>query len=148
METEYFLESIRNNITGYILKPIDFEQLIETLYKTAEMVNVRKENEAYKTKLQEMVEEKTVALERSYEKMHEFLTIDKVTKLQNATMLYHYLDNFFILIFRLKVYLPLLTNVSFPVLKIEPMDWPTLWGDSGNVYGEDKSKEDMCIFEY
>lgn len=91
-ETEYFLESIRNNITGYILKPIDFEQLIDTLYKTAEMVNVRKENEVYKTKLQEMVEEKTVALERSYEKMHEFLTIDKVTKLQNATMLYHYLD--------------------------------------------------------
>jgi EAL domain-containing protein (putative c-di-GMP-specific phosphodiesterase class I)/PleD family two-component response regulator len=91
-ETEFFLESIRNNVLGYILKPIDFEQLIETLYKACSTVQLRIDNESYKTKLQEMVEEKTVELKQSYEKMHEFLTIDKTTKLHNATMLYHFID--------------------------------------------------------
>lgn len=91
-ETEFFLESIRNNVLGYILKPVDFEQLIETLYKTCTTVHLRLENESYKNKLQELVEEKTVELKQSYEKMHEFLTIDKTTKLNNATMLYHFLD--------------------------------------------------------
>ena len=91
-ETEFFLESIRNTVIGYILKPIDFGQLIETLYKTASLIHLRRENETYKHKLQRMVEEKTVELQKSYQTMHEFLTTDKVTKLQNATMLYHFLD--------------------------------------------------------
>ncbi len=91
-ETEFFLESIRNTVLGYILKPIDFTQLIETLYKTASLIHLRRENEAHKNKLQQMVEEKTVELQESYQTMHEFLTTDKVTKLQNATMLYHFLD--------------------------------------------------------
>lgn len=91
-ETEFFLESIRNTVLGYILKPIDFTQLIETLYKTVSLIHLRRENEAYKHKLQQMVEEKTVELQESYQTMHEFLTTDKITKLQNATMLYHFLD--------------------------------------------------------
>lgn len=92
-ETDFFLESIRNNVLGYILKPIDFEQLIDTLYKTCKTIVLRHENESYKLKLQDMVEEKTVELKKSYAKMHEFLTVDKTTKLHNATMLYHFLDS-------------------------------------------------------
>lgn len=92
-ETDFFLESIRNNVLGYILKPIDFEQLIDTLYKTCKTIHLRRENEAYKGKLQDMVEQKTVELKKSYAKMHEFLTIDKTTNLNNATMLYHFLDS-------------------------------------------------------
>lgn len=93
-ETEYFLESIRNSVMGYILKPIDFDQLIDSLYKTASIVKDRKENVEYKANLQRLVEEKTNELSQTYEKMHEFLTIDNITKLQNATMLYHFLDIF------------------------------------------------------
>lgn len=92
-ETEYFLESIRNNVNGYILKPIEFDQLMESLYKTASTVKERKENIAYKENLQLLVKQKTVELEESYQKMHEFLTIDKITQLQNATMLFSYLDH-------------------------------------------------------
>ncbi|MDD3343880.1 MAG: EAL domain-containing protein [Sulfurospirillaceae bacterium] len=92
-ETEYFLESIRNNVNGYILKPIDFEQLIDTLYKTAMSVYEHKENFAYKENLKYLVEEKTEELRQSYQQMHTFLTTDKITKLPNATMLYNYLDN-------------------------------------------------------
>ena len=93
-ETEYFLESIRNSVMGYILKPIDFEQLIGSLYKTASIVKDRKENVEYKENLQRLVEEKTHELSQTYEKMHDFLTIDTITQLQNATMLYHCLDTF------------------------------------------------------
>lgn len=92
-ETEYFLESIRNSVMGYILKPIDFEQLIESLYKTASIVNDRKDNVIYKENLQRLVNEKTYELSQTYEKMHDFLTVDTITQLQNATMLYHFLDN-------------------------------------------------------
>ena len=91
-ETEFFLESIRKNILGYILKPIDFEQLIFTLYKAASHVHVRKENEAFKTHLEEMVETKTALLKQSHEEIHTFLTIDKTTQLPNATMLITYID--------------------------------------------------------
>ena len=93
-ETEYFLESIRNSVMGYILKPIDFEQLIGSLYKTASIVKDRKENVEYKENLQRLVEEKTHELSQTYEKMHDFLTIDTITQLQDATMLYHCLDTF------------------------------------------------------
>ena len=92
-ETEYFLESIRNNVNGYILKPIEFDQLMESLYKTASAVKERKENIAYKENLQLLVDKKTVELEENYQKMHEFLTIDKITQLQNATMLFYFLDH-------------------------------------------------------
>jgi len=93
-ETEYFLESIRNSVMGYILKPIDFDQLIDSLYKTASIVQDRKENVEYKENLQRLVDEKTNELSQTYEKMHDFLTIDNITQLKNATMLYHCLDNF------------------------------------------------------
>jgi len=93
-ETEYFLESIRNNVNGYILKPIDFDQLIETLYKVASLVKNRYEKASHQATLQKQLDEQTKQLAENYQLVHEFLTIDKVTKLQNATMLYSFLDNF------------------------------------------------------
>ncbi len=91
-ETEYFLESIRNNVNGYILKPIDFDQLLETLYKVSTLATERKESANNKAQLQQMIEEKNAQLAHSSQLVHDFLTIDKVTKLQNATMLYAFLD--------------------------------------------------------
>ncbi len=93
-ETEYFLESIRNNVNGYILKPIDFNQLMETVYKVASMVKERQEKARNQTQLQEKLEEQTLLLAENSKKVHEFSTIDKVTKLQNATVLYNFLDTF------------------------------------------------------
>jgi diguanylate cyclase (GGDEF)-like protein len=92
-ETEFFLESIRNNVNGYILKPIDFDQLMESLYKVALLGQERKESALNKAKLQALLEEQHAKLEQSSQLVHEFLTIDKITKLQNATMLYHFLDH-------------------------------------------------------
>lgn len=92
-ETEYFLESIRNNVNGYILKPIDFDQLIETLYKVSSLVKERYEKASNQAHLQQKLDEQTKQLAENYQLVHNFLTIDKVTKLQNATMLYNFLDH-------------------------------------------------------
>ncbi|ARU48401.1 EAL domain-containing protein [Sulfurospirillum diekertiae] len=93
-ETEYFLESIRNNVNGYILKPIDFNQLMETVYKVASLVKERQEKAKNQIQLQEKIEEQNQLLAQNSQTVHEFLTIDKVTKLQNATVLYNFLDTF------------------------------------------------------
>ena len=93
-ETEYFLESIRNNVNGYILKPIDFNQLIETIYKVASLIQERKEKAIHQASLQKKLDEQSLQLAQNSQVEHEFLTIDKVTKLQNATVLYTFLDTF------------------------------------------------------
>lgn len=93
-ETEFFLESIRKNVNGYILKPIDFDQLLETLFKVSSLVKERHTRASLQAKLQQTLDEQTKQLAESSQLVHDFLTIDKITKLQNATMLYHFLDNF------------------------------------------------------
>lgn len=93
-ETEFFLESIRNNVNGYILKPIDFDQLLETLLKVSLLVKERLTRASLQATLQQKFDEQSKQLAESSQLVHEFLTIDKVTRLQNATMLYHFLDNF------------------------------------------------------
>ena len=92
-ETEYFLESIRKNVSGYILKPIDFDQLIETLYKVSSAIQGRHQDASKQASLQQKVEEQSKLLDKNSQIVHDFLTIDSVTKLQNATMLYGFLDH-------------------------------------------------------
>ena len=93
-ETEYFLESIRNNVNGYILKPIDFDQLSETLFKVATLIKERQDKATHQTELEEKLEEQNLQIEQNSQAVHDFLTIDKVTKLQNATVLYNFLDTY------------------------------------------------------
>ena len=92
-ETEYFLESIRNNVNGYILKPIDFNQLLEALYKVSLLCHERKESALNKEKIQALLAEQNQQIVQSSQQIHEFLTVDKITRLQNATMLYNFLDH-------------------------------------------------------
>ncbi len=58
-DVEYFIDMIKYNISGYLIKPIDFEQMNETLYQVLHKLYTIKENERYKTHLEELVEEKT-----------------------------------------------------------------------------------------
>ncbi len=55
-----FSESIRIGIDGYVLKPIDFEQLNSALYKIVYKIKQFKENEEYKNNLEKLVEKKTI----------------------------------------------------------------------------------------
>ncbi|ACZ11924.1 two-component system response regulator [Sulfurospirillum deleyianum] len=86
-ETEYFLESIRNNVNGYLLKPIDFEQLIDTLYSTALLVEEHKKERLQQAQLDQK-------LFKQHQIIQEFLSIDPITQLENASVLYESLAHY------------------------------------------------------
>lgn len=58
-DTKDFVTSIKLGIDGYIIKPIDYEQLNLTLYKITTKINTFKENQEYKNNLESLVEQKT-----------------------------------------------------------------------------------------
>ena len=58
-ESEYMFGAIKAGIDGYIIKPFDFEQLNNELFKIVERLKKYKENEEYKIHLQDLVDEKT-----------------------------------------------------------------------------------------
>jgi len=61
-EPSYFLDAIRLGINGYIIKPVNYEQMNMTLYKSVRKLTQFRENIMYKAHLEEMVEARTKAL--------------------------------------------------------------------------------------
>ncbi len=61
-DIDNFIKSIQVGIDGYILKPIDFDQMNQVLYKVALKINKFKENEYYKENLKEMVKQKVAEI--------------------------------------------------------------------------------------
>ena len=62
-ESEYILRAIKDGIDGYILKPFNMTQLNYELFKCAQKMMMKKENELYKLHLLEVVADKTDELE-------------------------------------------------------------------------------------
>ena len=58
-DAEFITQCIVLQVTGYILKPVDFTQILETLKNSILKIQVFRENELYKIKLESMVEERT-----------------------------------------------------------------------------------------
>ena len=72
-DASYFLDSIAIGVNGYIIKPIDYIQMNQELYKSCMKVAQAKENKNYKLHLEEMVTQRTtqvLAMER--EKIQNF----------------------------------------------------------------------------
>ena len=65
--SEYFVESIEIGVSGYIIKPIDYNQMKEALYRSAVKINAIKEAKSYKLHLQEQVDKRTQELRSSIE---------------------------------------------------------------------------------
>ena len=59
-DSENFLKSLKIGIDGYILKPFEFIQINEIIYKIANSIKESNENELYKNKLEELVYIKTI----------------------------------------------------------------------------------------
>jgi|GEM_PF-1222038 len=87
-ETELFLDSIRTGVNAYMLKPIQYEQFIDTLGKVARVICAMRENVAYKHHLEEVIEKKTGELEENYQKLQRALSIDPITSLPNQASLH------------------------------------------------------------
>jgi putative nucleotidyltransferase with HDIG domain len=58
-ESEYLTQSIELNVTGYIIKPIEFIQILQILEQSIYKLTAFRENEIYKKNLESMVEQRT-----------------------------------------------------------------------------------------
>ncbi len=58
-DASYFLNSIKIGVSGYIIKPIDYVQMNQEIYKSSVRVVQAKENLDYKLNLEAMVSERT-----------------------------------------------------------------------------------------
>jgi EAL domain-containing protein (putative c-di-GMP-specific phosphodiesterase class I)/PleD family two-component response regulator len=81
-ETDYFTQTIRLGIDGYLLKPIDLEQFIDTLIGSIEKITLRRENQEYREGLEAKIAERTAELEHR-------LYHDDLTDLKNRISLIH-----------------------------------------------------------
>lgn len=66
-ETGYFMDAIHLNVSEYIIKPIDYAQMKEVLFKVARRLHAFKENLRYHAELERLVSEKTKSLTDNYE---------------------------------------------------------------------------------
>lgn len=86
-EVNYFLEAIKYNIDGYIIKPLDKNQFLIELEKVCITLKEHKENLNYKLRLEDMVREKTLELERESKHLQKELTTDSLTNLYSKSKL-------------------------------------------------------------
>jgi YesN/AraC family two-component response regulator len=61
-EPIYFLEAIKLEVDGYIIKPVNFDQMNHTLFKVANKILKFKENTLYQEKLEDMIKNRTQAI--------------------------------------------------------------------------------------
>jgi len=79
-DSECFIETIRLNVNGYILKPLELDQFFETLSSTVETIAMKQEAKAYMYGLEQTILTQNHALE-------EQRYTDPLTKLSNKNAL-------------------------------------------------------------
>ncbi len=84
-DANYFEESISIGIDGYIVKPLNNEQLIKELYKVSHKIHEHKQNLAYRVQLEEEIKQRT-------QEFKESLVTDRITTLPNRLALDDALD--------------------------------------------------------
>lgn len=65
-DKDYFIQSIKYGVDGYILKPVDLEQFYTMISKVVKKIVLEKSLAEYKSNLEQKVEEKTLELRRRY----------------------------------------------------------------------------------
>ncbi|MBU0720628.1 response regulator [bacterium] len=56
-ESDYLMDAIKLDISGYLLKPVDFNSMNSTLFRVVEKIIALRQNREYKLHLEEMVKE-------------------------------------------------------------------------------------------
>jgi len=82
-ETELLLESITLGVDGYLLKPINYKQLQNTLIKACEKIYYKHRNKEHELNLENLVKERTLELESAKEKLTDISNKDPLTTLYN-----------------------------------------------------------------
>ena len=75
-EVSYLLDGIKLGVDGYIIKPLDLNQFVNTLKKVTDRITLQKEHENYRQTLEIQVRERTFELSQ---KLH----YDELTRLLN-----------------------------------------------------------------
>ncbi len=86
-EQDFFTESIKAGIDGYMLKPIEISQFLDIMGKIVEKIRLRKENDAYRNQLQQMVAAQTKEIKAKADTIYQQSITDQMTGLYNATIL-------------------------------------------------------------
>lgn len=82
-EAEYLLECIRCSVDGYLLKPIDIEQLEESIFKVANRIYCDRTAQDYERHLEEQVNVRTQELEQAHKELVSMVNKDSMTALYN-----------------------------------------------------------------
>jgi len=64
---EYLKTAITYGVSGYLLKPLEYDLLNSELYKSVLRINIKKENQQYKEHLQELIKQKEKQFAKNYE---------------------------------------------------------------------------------
>lgn len=80
-DKDYFVQSIKYGVDGYILKPVELEQFYIMISKVAKKIMLEKSLVEYQNNLEQKVEEKILELRRSYYHEH-YTDLPNAQKLQ------------------------------------------------------------------
>jgi diguanylate cyclase (GGDEF)-like protein len=92
-ESDYFLKVLYEGIDGYILKPLDLNNLIPIFKKVSKIIHERKELKKYKGSLEKIVKSQTEKIERQKAQLEQQLQFDQLTKLKNSTSFFEKLHD-------------------------------------------------------
>ena len=82
-ESEYLLDCIKYSVDGYLLKPINIEQVKEVLLKISERLYCDRIAQEYELHLEELVKERTQELELAHKALMSMVNKDSMTGLYN-----------------------------------------------------------------
>ena len=116
--SDYFVESIKIGVSGYIIKPIEYEQINDTIYNSVYKINEYKEVNRYRKHLEEIIELKSKKIKQQY-------ITDRLTSLLNRTALIDRLKSTY-------------NKNSLIILKID--DFSTINKSYGIVYADNMLK--------
>jgi len=71
-DTDYFLQSIKLGVDGYLLKPLEIDQFFSAIYKILNRIELERSVKEYQNSLEAKVEEKTKELKHRC--LHEYYT--------------------------------------------------------------------------
>ena len=86
-ESGYFVETIKQGVEGYLLKPIDIKQLLEMLNKTVEKIYLKQELLEYQQELESKVQEQVSHIKKQTKELHQQYYYDTLTTLANKNSL-------------------------------------------------------------
>jgi diguanylate cyclase (GGDEF)-like protein len=82
-ESDLLIECIQNSVDGYLLKPINYKQLHQSMVKICEKIYYIKKNQEYESSLEELVKSRTQELEQNQQKLLDMANKDPMTNLYN-----------------------------------------------------------------